>query len=140
MPHIEFKTIDVSTGEILPQGQPGEICLRGDSCFQKYHLKPEETAKAIDSQGWFHTGDVGFLDQDGNLNITDRIKEIIKFKGWTIFPAEIECFLATHQAVLGSVVLGVQHKHYNQVPRAYVALKPEFKRITAQELENYVAG
>ena len=96
-----------------------------------------ETAKSVDSEGWFHTGDVGFIDDNHELNITDRIKELIKFRGFSVYPVALESFLSTHDAVKCSVVVGVKHKLYENVCRAYVLLKPDSTNVTAEDLIQY---
>ncbi|XP_046909467.2 putative 4-coumarate--CoA ligase 2 [Dermatophagoides farinae] len=140
LPSFQLKLIDNLTKNELTNSsseQLGEISIRGTSRFREYYGRPDETKKAIDNDGWFHTGDVGFIDNNGCLHITDRIKEIIKYKGWSVFPAEIELFLMTHDDVIGVVVVGVKHIEYNEVPRAYVTVKSE-SSITEEQLHQFV--
>lgn len=142
LPSFQLKLINNLTKNELTNSsseQLGEICIRGTSRFREYYGRPDETKKAIDNDGWFHTGDVGFIDNNGCLHITDRIKEIIKYKGWSVFPAEIELFLMTHDDVIGVVVVGVKHNEYNEVPRAYVTVKSE-SSITEEQLHQFVNG
>ncbi|KAH9421158.1 hypothetical protein DERP_010099 [Dermatophagoides pteronyssinus] len=139
LPSFELKLIDIVTKNELAKNsseQTGEICLRGPCRFREYYGKPDETKMAIDNDGWFHTGDVGFIDNDGCLHITDRIKEMIKYKSWSVFPAEIESFFMQHNDVTGVVVVGVKHKEYYEVPRAYVSIKSE-SSITVEQLQQY---
>lgn len=138
LPCMEVKIEDIKTKKqlIMPR-QVGEICLKGDCLFKEYYKNKEETQKVFDSDGWFHTGDVGFLDEDGNLTITDRIKEIIKCKHYSVFPVEIECFLMTHEDVKSVCVVGVKHRHFNQVARAYVELKDANNGTTSKQLEQF---
>ncbi|OTF82961.1 hypothetical protein BLA29_002444 [Euroglyphus maynei] len=142
LPSVQLKFIDIVTKNDLVKvsfDQLGEICVRGTTLFREYYGQPEETKKAVDNDGWFHTGDVGFIDNDGCLHITDRIKELIKYKGWSVFPVEIESFLMTNDDVTGVVVIGVKHEQYNEVPRAYVSVKSE-SSITVEQLQQFVNG
>src|SRR5699024_9065978 len=109
LPGVEMKIVDLETGRSLPAGQRGEICFRGPPRFVGYLNNEEATRATIDSDGWYHSGDVGYYDPDGALYVVDRIKEIIKYKYWSIFPAEIEDFLYRHEAVEAACVVGVRH-------------------------------
>nr|XP_027205762.1 4-coumarate--CoA ligase 2-like [Dermatophagoides pteronyssinus] len=132
----QMKLIDLVTKDTITlPGKSGEICITGSSLFREYFNNPEETKLAIDDEGWFHTGDVGQLDEEGNLKIVDRIKELIKFKHFSVFPADIECCLMSHSAVKEIVVVPVKHREYYQVPRAYVIFKND--QISIKELEEF---
>lgn len=134
-----MKLIDLVTKDTITlPGKSGEICITGSSLFREYFNNPEETKLAIDDEGWFHTGDVGQLDEEGNLKIVDRIKELIKFKHFSVFPADIECCLMSHSAVKEIVVVPVKHREYYQVPRAYVIFKND--QISIKELEEFANG
>lgn len=137
LPNVEMKIIDLSSGEALPMTEPGEVCFRGPNCFAGYLNNDEATGETIDSDGWYHSGDVGFYDQAGNLYITDRIKELCKYKHWTVAPAEVESFLQTHPAIAGVCVVGVKHRSEGQHLRAYVQLA-ENKSATEEEIVQYV--
>ncbi|OTF83199.1 hypothetical protein BLA29_004871, partial [Euroglyphus maynei] len=121
--NTEMKIIDLNTGENLPPNSPGELCCRGPQRFVGYWQNEEATAKAIDSNGWYHTGDLCYYDEQGNLFIKDRIKELVKFRYWSISPFEIEEFLVEHPAVNASCVIGVKHQTDGQWLRAYVEIR-----------------
>ncbi|KAG0558011.1 hypothetical protein KC19_11G172700 [Ceratodon purpureus] len=97
--NAEVKIIDTETGVSLPYNQPGEICIRGPQIMKGYLNDPEATANTIDKDGYLHTGDVGFIDEDEEMFIVDRVKEIIKFKGFQIPPAELEALLFSHELI-----------------------------------------
>jgi len=141
-PGMELKIIDIQTKKSLPANQTGEICVRGPMMFKGYLNNPEATANTIDSDDWLHSGDVGHYNEDGNLFITDRIKEMIKYRMYTLFPVEVEACLLEHEAIAEAVVVGVKHKRDGEWPRAYVKLKDnqEVKNISPEDIEKYVAG
>lgn len=119
----------------------GEICLRAPNCFIGYLNNAKATAETIDPEGWYRTGDVGYYDHKGCLFITDRIKELIKYKHWSVSPAEIEAFLQTHSDVLGACVIGVEHVTEGAHLRAYVQLRENVgKVVTEKEILKYVQG
>jgi acyl-CoA synthetase (AMP-forming)/AMP-acid ligase II len=88
-----------------------------------YLNQPEATARTVDEEGWLHTGDVGLVDEDGYLYIVDRIKELIKYKGYQVAPAELEAVLATHPSVADAAVIGCPDEEAGEVPKAFVALR-----------------
>ena len=104
----------------VPAGEPGELCIRGPQVMKGYLNNPGATAHAIDADGWFHTGDVARLDEDGSLRIVDRIKELIKYKGYQIAPAELEALLLTHPAIADAAVIGVPDDEAGEIPKAFV--------------------
>lgn len=106
-------------GSFLPVGEPGEVVVRGDNVMVGYLNRPEETAKTI-VDGWLHTGDVGYLDENGFLFLVDRIKDMIIRGGENLYPSEIEAALNTHDAVTESAVVGLPHEVLGEVPVAYV--------------------
>lgn len=134
-----MKIISLFTGEALPMNEQGEVCFRGPNCFAGYLNNEKATEETIDSEGWYHSGDVGYYDAECNLHITDRIKEMCKYKHWTVAPAEIEGFLQTHPSIAGVCVIGVKHKSEGQHLRAYVQLA-ENKSATQEEIVKYVKG
>ncbi len=107
----------------LPQGTAGEICVRGDIVMKGYYKQPEKTAEAI-VDGWLHTGDVGHLDSQGYLHITDRKKDVIISGGFNVYPSEVEQAIWTHPAVLDCAVIGVPDEHWGEAVKAVVELKP----------------
>jgi fatty-acyl-CoA synthase len=130
LPQVEIKIIDQSTGSTLPINEPGEVLLRGDQLMLGYYKMPEETALAIDAQGWLHTGDVCSMDADGYLTFTGRVKDMIKRGGENVYPREIEELLAQHPSVREAAVAGAPDPKWGEVivafivPRAGVTLDP----------------
>jgi len=117
------------TGEEVPPGEPGDICLKGPNIFKGYYRNPAATAEAITPEGWYRTGDMGFVDPDQNLHITDRIKELIKYNGFQVVPGQLEVLLRGHPAVGDVAVVGVySRERATELPRAYVMLAPRYTR------------
>lgn len=110
-------------GEVLSAGETGEICLRGFHVMAGYFEQPEASAEAIDSEGWLHTGDVGHLDVNGYLSITDRLKDMYISGGFNCYPAEIEAVLTEHAAIGQSAVIGVADERMGEVGCAFITLK-----------------
>ncbi|MCX7982999.1 MAG: long-chain fatty acid--CoA ligase [Syntrophales bacterium] len=122
-------------GNVLPPGQVGEICIKGPAVMKGYWNKPQETAEAI-RDGWLHTGDVGYMDEDGYLYITDRKKDLIIRGGENIYPKEIENVLHTHPAVLEAGVVGMPDPVYGEAVKAFVVLKTPGS-VTVDELMDF---
>ena len=112
------------TGQPLPPGEPGEICLRGFHVMKGYFENPEATAETIDGDGWLHTGDIGTLDARGYLRITDRLKDMFIVGGFNCYPAEIEAALTTHPAIAQVAVVGVPDERMGEVGCACVVRRP----------------
>jgi fatty-acyl-CoA synthase len=136
LPHQEVKVVDVDSGAVLPVGLQGEICFRGYHVMRGYFDQPEATAQAIEPGGWLHSGDLGVMDEDGYVRITGRIKEMIIRGGENIYPAEIEAFYYTHEAVAEVAVFGVPDERLGEEVGAWVKLK-EGITATAEELRDY---
>ncbi|WID99219.1 AMP-binding protein [Bosea vestrisii] len=119
----EFKICDFETGALKPLGEEGEICMRSPSLMKGYWNKPEATTDAIRG-GFLHTGDIGVIDTEGYLHFLGRRKEMLKVKGMSVFPAEIEALLGQHPAIAGSGVIGREDAERGQVPVAYICLNP----------------
>ena len=132
----EAKIIDPATGKTLPPGVAGEIMVRGDNVMTRYYKEPENTARTLEPDGWMHTGDVGYLDADGFLFVTGRIKEIIIKGGENIAPREIDEALLRHPAVLEAAAVGIPDPNYGQEIMACVVLKPG-SQCTVEELAAY---
>lgn len=120
----------------LAVGESGEICIKGDSVMKGYYNRPRETAEAI-VDGWFKTGDIGYLDEDGYIFIIDRKKDLIIHKGMNIYPREIEEILYTHDKVGACAVIGIKDKEDNEVPVAYIELK-ENEIATEAEIKDFL--
>ena len=128
---VEIKIFDESDREV-PTGEVGEICLRGPNVMKGYLHKEEETRAAL-RNGWLHTGDMGYLDRDGDLFITDRKKDLIIRGGENISPGALEEILYKHPAVLETAVVGIPDPLYGEEVKAFVVSKPGFK-VSEQEL------
>ena len=139
VPSSECRVVDVSTGEDVAQGEDGEIWVRGPHIMKGYLNNPEATAETIDEDGWLHTGDIGYMDEDGDFYIVDRLKELIKYKGFQVPPAELEGLLLSHPAVADSAVIPVPDDEAGEIPKAFVVLKPGAE-ATAGELQDFIAG
>ncbi|VDM48741.1 unnamed protein product [Toxocara canis] len=116
----EQKIVDVKTGKECPQGTSGEIWVRGPTIMLGYLNKPQSTAEAIDDEGWLHSGDIGYLDEKGYLFVVDRLKELIKVRGFQVPPAELEDILISHPQIRDAAVIGIPDKTAGELPRAYI--------------------
>jgi acyl-CoA synthetase (AMP-forming)/AMP-acid ligase II len=136
VPNTEAKVVDLATGMALGPNQEGEICVRGPQVMKGYLNRPDATAEMIDADGWLHTGDIGYADGDGCFFVVDRVKELIKYKGMQVAPAELEAMLLTHPAVADAAVVPLPDEEAGQIPKAYVVLKGE---ATPEQLMGWVA-
>ena len=122
LPNQTLKYMSPSGQDLVP-GTPGELWIKGPNVFLGYLNQPEATANALHAEGYFKTGDIGYQDEHGNLYITDRIKELIKYKEFQVAPAELEALLLTHPKTSDVAVIGIYNKEQvTEVPRAYVML------------------
>ncbi|REH22616.1 MULTISPECIES: 4-coumarate--CoA ligase family protein [unclassified Streptomyces] len=126
-------------GTDLPAGESGEILIRGPQIMKGYLGRPDATAAMIDEEGWLHTGDVGHVDADGWLFVVDRVKELIKYKGFQVAPAELEAHLLTHPGVADAAVVGAYNDDGNEVPHAFVVRQPAAPGLAESEIMMYVA-
>ncbi|WP_031037030.1 4-coumarate--CoA ligase family protein [Streptomyces sp. NRRL F-5650] len=126
-------------GKDLPAGESGEILIRGPQIMKGYLGRPDATAAVIDTDGWLHTGDVGHVDADGWLFVVDRVKELIKYKGFQVAPAELEALLLTHPGVADAAVVGAYDADGNEVPHAFVVRRPAAPVLAEGEIMTYVA-
>ncbi|MGL6210432.1 MAG: AMP-binding protein, partial [Paracoccaceae bacterium] len=124
VPNTECRILDVETGAALPVGHEGALCIRGPQVMLGYLNNPGATVQTIDTDGWLHTGDIAMFDAAGQLFIRDRLKELIKVKGFQVAPAEVEALLQTHPGVLDAAVIGVPDDEAGEVPMAFVVQKP----------------
>ena len=136
LPNMEVKVVDVRTGEELGPNQSGEICARGPNITLGYLNNPAATASTIDGEGWLHTGDVGHIDDDGHFYIVDRVKELIKYKGMQVAPAELEGVLLSNPAIADAAVIPSPDEEAGEVPKAFVVLRSE---LTPEQIMVYVA-
>ncbi|MFK4145875.1 4-coumarate--CoA ligase family protein [Streptomyces sp. NPDC004065] len=126
-------------GKDLGPGEAGEILIRGPQVMKGYLGRPEATSALIDEDGWLHTGDVGHVDADGWLFVVDRVKELIKYKGFQVAPAELEALLLTHPGIADAAVIGVYDDSGNEVPHAHVVRQPSAAGLSESEVMMYVA-
>ena len=120
-PSMSLKVIQ--DGEEMGRGKAGEIWLRGPNIFKGYYNNPAATFDAIDAEGWYRTGDIGYVDENDNIFITDRLKELIKYNGFQVPPAQLEALLIEHPAVADVAVIGVYTAaRATELPRAYIVL------------------
>ena len=144
MDHVEGKIVNIESGKEQPIGKNGEICVRGYLVMAGYYGQPEETAEAIDADGWLHTGDMGYLDEDGNVHLTGRLKELIIRGSENISPAEIENILGNCGEVRECKAMGVPDRHYGEEACLCVVLQAgsglgesELRAILTQRLSDY---
>jgi 4-coumarate--CoA ligase len=127
----------------VPAGVSGEIWLKGPNIFKGYLNNPEGTANSFSSDGYFKTGDIGYVDEQGNFYITDRVKELIKYKGFQVAPAELEGLLSTHAKVNDVAVIGLYDAaQATEIPRAYIVPAQGVRRgrETEQEIADWLAA
>jgi acyl-CoA synthetase (AMP-forming)/AMP-acid ligase II len=136
-PNTECKIIDLETGEPQGTNKRGELCVRGPQVMKGYLNRPEATAHTIDADGWLHTGDVGYADDDGHFFIVDRAKELIKYKGFQVAPAELEAILLTHPSIVDAAVIPCPDDEAGEVPKAYVVRNDE---VSGELIMEFIAG
>jgi len=122
-PNTECKIVDLESGEPLGPNERGEVCVRGPQIMTGYLKNPEATAQTIDVEAWLHTGDIGYADEDGHFYIVDRAKELIKYKGFQVAPAELEAVLVTHPSVADAAVIPYPDEEAGEVPKGVIVLK-----------------
>jgi acyl-CoA synthetase (AMP-forming)/AMP-acid ligase II len=125
VPNTEVKIVDVATGAALGPNQVGEIRVRGPQVMKGYLNHEEATRATIDADGWLGTGDIGYADEAGCFFVVDRLKELIKYKGMQIAPAELEGVLLGHPSVADAAVIPLADEEAGQVPKAFVVLKDD---------------
>jgi len=136
-PDTDAKIVDLESGQNdLGTGQDGELVVRGPQVMKGYWKMPEESAQVL-RNGWLYTGDIGRMDEDGYFYITDRKKDLIKYKGYSVYPREIEDVLYEHPAVKLCAVIGKPDPVASELPKAFVVLK-EGKTATAEEIKEFV--
>lgn len=136
--NTECRIVSPATGEDVGIGEEGEIWVRGPQVMLGYLGNEQATAETIDEDGWLHTGDIGYVDEDGDYFITDRLKELIKFKGFQVPPAELEALLLGHPDVADAAVVGYPDEEAGEVPKAFVVLKPDVA-TTSTDIMDFVA-
>jgi acyl-CoA synthetase (AMP-forming)/AMP-acid ligase II len=137
VPNTEAKVVDVATAAELGRNQTGELCFRGPQVMRGYRNRPDETAQLLDPDGWLHTGDIGHVDDDGYVFIVDRVKELIKYKGMQVAPAELEAVLVSHPAIADAAVIRLPDEEAGEVPKAFVVTSAA---LSARDVMDYVAA
>lgn len=136
LPNTLCKVVDAETKVELAPGEHGEIWVRGPQVMKGYLGHPEATAEIIDADGWLHTGDIGYADEDGALYIVDRLKELIKYKGRQVAPAELEALLLSHPAIADAAVIPSPDADAGEIPVAFVVAK---EMVSASDIMNFVS-
>ena len=143
-PNTETRIVDPVRGTDQRTGEEGEIYVRGPQVMKGYLNNPQATAATIDPDGWLHTGDLGHIDADGHLYVTDRLKELIKYKGFQVPPAELEAVLLRHPEVTDAAVIGLPDEEAGEIPVGYVTLRPgsssspaEIVRFVSSQVAGY---
>ncbi|HWG69886.1 MAG TPA: AMP-binding protein [Steroidobacteraceae bacterium] len=139
LPGLEVRIVEPESGRDVLTGLRGEVLVRGYSVLEGYHKDAQKTAQAIDPEGWFHTGDIGSLDEHGTIMFHGRYKDMLKVGGENVAAAEIEALLGRHPAVKLAQVVGIPDAKYVEVPAAFVELKPD-SRATEAELVSFCKG
>ena len=132
------KIVSFDSGEELPLGEVGELMVKGPQVMKGYWNNPKETAACLTADGWLHTGDVGRFDEDGYLYLIERKKEMIKYKGYQVAPAELEALLYEHPAVLDAAVIPKFDASGGEIPKACVVLRPG-SQASPEELMAFIA-
>ncbi|KAF9279332.1 putative fatty-acid--CoA ligase FadD10, partial [Mortierella alpina] len=142
LPNQQVRVVDPQTGKDVAQGERGEIWVRGPNVMKGYRNNATATKETIDAEGWLHTGDIAVVDADENFFVVDRLKELIKYKGFQVAPAELEAILLTHPQILDSAVIGVENaEQATEVPMAFVVRNEttaEGRALSEQEVVDYV--
>ena len=137
VPNMECKVVDTETGALLGVNLPGELYVRGPQVMKGYLNRPDATAEAIDSDGWLRTGDIGYADEDSRFFIVDRAKELIKYKGFQVAPAELEAILLSHPSVADAAVIPSPDDEAGEVPKAFIVPRGACR---VEEVLEYVAA
>jgi fatty-acyl-CoA synthase len=139
MPQTELRVVSVNTGEVVPAGEQGEICVRGYTLMKGYDADPEATNNVIDGEGWLHTGDLGVMREDGCFRITGRSRDVIIRGGENIYPREVEEFLYTNPKVAEVQVVGLPNERLGETVCAWLRLKPG-EESTVEEIKEFCNG
>ncbi|PKA57585.1 4-coumarate--CoA ligase 1 [Apostasia shenzhenica] len=136
--NAELKVIDIETGHSLSRNKAGEICIRGNQIMKGYLNDPEATRQIIDKEGWLHTGDIGYVDDDDEIFIVDRLKELIKYKGFQVAPAELEAMLIAHPKIIDVAVVSMKDDLCGELPVAFI-VRSNGSEVTEDEIKQYVS-
>lgn len=145
LPNVQAKLVDVASGEEITElgenGEtlPGELWVRGPNVMLGYLGRPDATAETLDADGFLHTGDVAVYHEGGYFSIVDRVKELIKYKGYQIAPAELEALLLSHPKIMDAACIGVLDEDKQEIPKAFVVAAPD-SGLTAEDVMEFVAS
>ncbi|KAI8909402.1 hypothetical protein DFJ77DRAFT_472376 [Powellomyces hirtus] len=139
VPNVQARLVDPDTKKDVLKNQPGELWIRGPMIMKGYHNNPSATAETVDSDGYLHTGDVCIIDDNGYFSIVDRYKELIKYNGLQVPPAELEGYLLTHPDIADAAVISRPDAAAGELPRAYVVRKPN-TTVTEQAIAKFIEG
>jgi 4-coumarate--CoA ligase len=138
-PSTQTRIVDPVTGVDRDTGEEGEVWVRGPQVMKGYLNNPQATAATVDAEGWLRTGDLGYVDTGGHLYVVDRLKELIKYKGFQVPPAELEAVLLRHPDVVDAAVIGLPDDEAGEIPVGYVVLRPA-AAASPEEIMRFVAG
>jgi acyl-CoA synthetase (AMP-forming)/AMP-acid ligase II len=138
-PSTQTRIVDPATGADRDTGEEGEVWVRGPQVMKGYLNNPQATAATVDAEGWLRTGDLGYVDADGHLYVVDRLKELIKYKGFQVPPAELEAVLLRHPDVVDAAVIGLPDDEAGEISVGYVVLRPA-AAASPEEIMRFVAG
>lgn len=136
LPNTECKVVDPVSGKDLGAGETGEVWIRGPQVMKGYLNNEKATRATVDDEGWLHSGDLGYVDDDGYFFLVDRLKELIKYKGYQVPPAELEAVLISHPAVADAAVIPVPDEEAGEIPKAFVVLSDD---VPLEDIQAYVA-
>jgi len=136
IPNTECKVVDLTTDEEVATDELGEVWIRGPQVMKGYLNNDAATSMTIDSDGWLHSGDIGRVDSDGYFFLVDRLKELIKYKGMQVAPAELEALLLTHEQISDAAVIGIPDEEAGEVPKAFVVLAGE---LSEEDIKSFVS-
>ena len=136
--NTECRIVDIETGKDLGPDQEGELWIRGPQVMKGYLNNPSATAQTIDENGWLKTGDIACFDSDGFLFIRDRLKELIKYKGFQVAPAELEAVLTAHPKIMDAAVIGIPDEEAGEVPMAFIVSAPD-QTLTEEDVKAHAA-
>jgi len=135
MDDAEIKVVD-DEGNSLPTGKEGELCVKGTCVTNGYLNKPDATAEVFDPDGWFHAGDIAYMDEDGYAYIVDRKKDMINVGGEKVFPSEVEDMMMVHPKIQDLVIVGIPHDLKGEAPKAFIQLS-EGNTATPEEIKKF---
>jgi 4-coumarate--CoA ligase len=138
-PNTEIRIVDPETGEDQDVDGVGELWIRGPQVMKGYLNNPSATEVTIDPDGWLKSGDIASIDSEGFVSIVDRLKELIKYKGFQVAPAELEAFLLTHPGIADAAVIGIPDIESGEIPRAFVVLRPG-QEVSAADITAFMEG